>query len=218
MLQFVRLLNAMTSEGAEQFAAFLNHASSSDAGRLGQWLRSASDAQVREAAALLNAGRLDDFQSLVGIGGGFWAWLFGPRKPARPAPADEAAPEPVAADNAVRVPCPRCGHRLKFAAEHAGKKAKCSQCGEVFRLPAAAAASQADPPAPPRWDVTLFGKPVKRPDLACHFCGDDQVCLGHHGSHWRCVCGAIYCRRNCQLTINGGCPGCGGERADFVEG
>ena len=68
-----------------------------------------------------------------------------------------------------------------------------------------------------RWQVTIFGTAAKRPDLACRFCGDDQVSLAPHGSHMRCAdCGAIYCRRNCQTTINGGCPGCRSERGDFL--
>lgn len=34
-----------------------------------------------------------------------------------------------------RIACPHCGHRLKYAAEHIGKKAKCQKCGRAFRLP-----------------------------------------------------------------------------------
>lgn len=69
-----------------------------------------------------------------------------------------------------------------------------------------------------KWEPTIFGTAAKRPDLACGFCGDDNVALGHYGSHYRCGnCGAIYCRRNCQLTPNGGCPGCRSDRGDFLE-
>ncbi len=34
-----------------------------------------------------------------------------------------------------RIECPNCGNKLKYADEHAGKKAKCQKCGASFRLP-----------------------------------------------------------------------------------
>ena len=70
-----------------------------------------------------------------------------------------------------------------------------------------------------RWDVMIFGEEAVRPDLACHFCGDDRVAIGNNGSHLRCCrCGAVYCRRNCQASIHGQCPRCGeADRINYVE-
>lgn len=34
-----------------------------------------------------------------------------------------------------RTPCPNCGHRLKYAAEHFGKKARCPRCDQRLTLP-----------------------------------------------------------------------------------
>jgi hypothetical protein len=34
-----------------------------------------------------------------------------------------------------RIKCPGCGHRLKYAEEHAGKSAKCRKCGQSIQLP-----------------------------------------------------------------------------------
>jgi len=33
-----------------------------------------------------------------------------------------------------RMECPKCGHRLKFDAEHVGKKARCQKCKRQFRV------------------------------------------------------------------------------------
>jgi hypothetical protein len=41
-----------------------------------------------------------------------------------------------------RVNCPGCGHRLKYADEHAGKKARCQKCRQSFPLPSTARASE----------------------------------------------------------------------------
>ena len=83
MMQFAALLNELTPSGAEQFAKFLDTATSSDASRAGRWLSSATTTQVKEAAALLNQGNLDEFRDFIGIGKGFWGWLFGKRKQKR---------------------------------------------------------------------------------------------------------------------------------------
>jgi hypothetical protein len=34
-----------------------------------------------------------------------------------------------------QIECPGCGHKLKYAPEHVGKKAKCQKCGKAFVLP-----------------------------------------------------------------------------------
>ncbi len=142
MIQFAALLNDLSTTGAEQFAKFLNTASSSDASRAGRWLSSATASQVAEAAALLNQGNLDEFRELLGIGGGFWSWLFGRRKRGKPATAAAIAtaprPQPAktaTADEPLRAACPKCSHKLKYGAEHAGKRAKCPKCGVLIRLP-----------------------------------------------------------------------------------
>ncbi len=74
---------------------------------------------------------------------------------------------------------------------------------------------------PKRWEeLYIEGRYETRPEFACAFCGDANVAVGYYGSHLKCAnCGAIYCRSNCQLTKNGGCPGCGEvDRWNFVEG
>ena len=70
-----------------------------------------------------------------------------------------------------------------------------------------------------RWDVKVFGEEIVCPELACQFCGENRVAFGQHGSHLSCrSCGAIYCRRNCQASINGQCPRCGeADRIDAVS-
>ncbi len=37
-----------------------------------------------------------------------------------------------------RIACPGCGHGLKYSDEHAGKKAKCQNCGQLLQLPSMA--------------------------------------------------------------------------------
>lgn len=69
MLQFAALFNELSTEGAEQFAQFLNEATSDDTARVGCWFSSAAAGQVKDAAALLNQGKLDEFRMLVGISG-----------------------------------------------------------------------------------------------------------------------------------------------------
>lgn len=84
-----------------------------------------------------------------------------------------------------RVLCPHCGRRLKYAGEHAGKKAKCQKCGQSFRLPsgapgdssppsggrtvevAAAGASENTTPSgdPPLRNSSLPGTPLQDPDV-----------------------------------------------------
>lgn len=110
MMQFVRLLNAMSDEGPATFAEFLNQASSGDASRAGRWLSGASDAQIEKAAALLNAGDVDGFRDLIGCGG-FWSRLFGrkkkaPKKVAPPAPPPEEIDEPDEPDEPDEQPAP----------------------------------------------------------------------------------------------------------------
>src|SRR4051812_34177314 len=96
MMQFAALLNELATSGAEHFARFLSTANSSDASRAGRWLSSATNPQVKEAAALLNRGNLDEFRDLMGLGKGFWGWLFGKRKQKTPAsvPVTATAPPP----------------------------------------------------------------------------------------------------------------------------
>lgn len=77
MLQFATLLNELTESGVAQFTSFLNTARTSDASQAGRWLGSATDQQVKSAAALLNEGRLDDFRAFIGIRRGFWSRLLG---------------------------------------------------------------------------------------------------------------------------------------------
>lgn len=95
----------------------------------------------------------------------------------------------------------------------------CHQCGRQLEQSSKPAASSVAPQKAKRWDVPISGTPEKRPDLACQFCGDDNVAVGYMGSHLRCArCNAIYCRSNCQLTSSGGCPRCGEvDRWNFVE-
>ncbi|MEN1678653.1 MAG: RDD family protein [Planctomycetota bacterium] len=62
---------------------------------------------------------------------------------------------------ALKISCPECGKQLKITIEHAGKRAKCSGCGNTIRLPSrekieahlagmsAGAAAPATPPPPP---------------------------------------------------------------------
>jgi len=68
MMQFAVLLNELRGGGTDCFAKFLNTASTSDAGRAGGWLSSATPGQVKDAATLLNEGKLDEFRVLIGIG------------------------------------------------------------------------------------------------------------------------------------------------------
>jgi hypothetical protein len=172
MMQFAALFNEMTTAGAEVFAKFLNSASSSDATRAGRWLNAATPAQVKEAAAFLNQGNLDGFRELVGIGRGFWGWLFGKRKQTTPAPIPVAAPshaptpapkaaKPVSEPEKIKVSCPKCDHHMKYSPDSAGKKAKCSKCGHVFRLASALdkAAVAVQNPQQPKAD----GMPLPQP-------------------------------------------------------
>jgi hypothetical protein len=69
MFQFAVLLNDLRGAGTDCFAKFLNTASSSDASRAGSWMSSATPAQVKAAAALLNEDKLDEFRAMIGVGG-----------------------------------------------------------------------------------------------------------------------------------------------------
>ena len=61
-----------------------------------------------------------------------------------------------------------------------------------------------------RWDVLVVGEEYIHPDLACQICGENRIVLGDNGSHRRCCrCGTIFCRRNCEDSIDGQCPRCG---------
>ena len=53
--------------------------------------------------------------------------------PRRSAPAAPVLPDSIPAE------CPHCGYRYGVAATLAGRRARCKSCGEVFRLPTAAA-------------------------------------------------------------------------------
>ena len=53
--------------------------------------------------------------------------------------------------------CPRCGHAYRFAAQIGGKRARCKECQEVFRVPSQSAPAAgyvrpmtASPPVTPR--------------------------------------------------------------------
>jgi hypothetical protein len=95
----------------------------------------------------------------------------------------------------------------------------CRQCGRELPQSSTSAASSVAPQKAKRWNVPISGTVEKRTDLACQFCGDDNVAIGYMGSHLRCArCNAIYCRGDCQLTASGGCPRCGEvDRWNFVE-
>lgn len=95
----------------------------------------------------------------------------------------------------------------------------CHQCDRPLNQSPTPAVTQAANEQAVKWDVPICGTPSKRPDVACRFCGDDNVAVGYMGSHLRCErCKAIYCRANCQVTPDGGCPGCGEtDRWNFVE-
>lgn len=146
MFQFVRLLNTMNETGATTFAEFLNHASTSDASRAGRWMSGASDAQISQAAALLNDGDVDGFRDLIGCGS-FWGRLFGrkkkatPKSPAPPQPEPEeepAAPAPPAAprqlpgleDMMESVGAASVG--VRFAIDRIESGAYGSECWKVF--------------------------------------------------------------------------------------
>jgi ubiquitin-protein ligase len=58
-----------------------------------------------------------------------------PRPQPAPAPRPPAAPA-ASADNSLRFPCPKCGVKLRFAAEHAGKPVRCPRCQNVVTVPA----------------------------------------------------------------------------------
>src|SRR5688572_7347174 len=84
----------------------------------------------------------------------------------------------------VQVPCPHCGAKLKAPDNATGKKVKCKQCNQGFRIPGTAAASPIgdddipvadlveEPPSPPppaKPAATLpsadpfdFGKPAAK--------------------------------------------------------
>src|ERR1700722_18399917 len=174
MMQFAALFNELTTSGAEYFAKFLNTASSSVACSAGRWLSSATPAVVRDAAALLNQGSLDEFRNFIGIRKGFWGWLFGKRKQKTPTsvPVGAKAPPPEAAKagakpETIKVSCPKCDHKLKYPLGSAGKKAKCSKCAHIFRLSPspgkAAVAAQA--PRQPKVD----GAPQVQPGAAAEW-------------------------------------------------
>lgn len=63
-----------------------------------------------------------------------------------------------------RVECPGCGYVLKFADEHAGKKARCSKCGFAFRLPQFVEAGPARHPSTstprPVAEAARHGEPI----------------------------------------------------------
>jgi hypothetical protein len=78
MMQFAMLLNELREAGTDCFTRFLSKASSSEASQAGSWMNSATPAQVKTAAALLNEDKLDEFRALIGVGSA-----------RRPAPAAE---------------------------------------------------------------------------------------------------------------------------------
>jgi hypothetical protein len=61
-------------------------------------------------------------------------------EPQPPSSGDEAPSSP-----GMSFPCPRCGYGFTITPRLAGKRARCKQCGEVFRIPAADDAPVAQP-------------------------------------------------------------------------
>lgn len=66
----------------------------------------------------------------------------------------------------LAVTCPKCGARFRLAAEMAGKKGRCAKCGDVFRVPAAAA-----PVPSPAKPLPTKGAPAPKPiAVYCRVC------------------------------------------------
>lgn len=137
--RMAELFGALTNVGTEAYAQFCNRASPGQSKVFADWISAANSAQVKEAARRLNSGTSADPSSFVG-------WLDTLRT-GKPAPD----PEPG------KVTCPQCERKIKYADEQAGKKAKCSKCGHVFRIPPldparAIAASSSAPRSSPQTD------------------------------------------------------------------
>ncbi len=50
---------------------------------------------------------------------------------------------------AIKFACPHCGKRFTAKEENAGKRAKCSACGEVTRIPSQSTSEADHSPTPP---------------------------------------------------------------------
>ncbi len=82
---------------------------------------------------------------------------------------------------AIEFPCGSCGKRLTAKDEHAGKRAKCSACGGVTRIPSQPTREADDsPPAPaPKPAVDPRGLPDPTPPplpsatKPCPYCAED---------------------------------------------
>ena len=58
----------------------------------------------------------------------------------------------------IVLDCPGCGKRYEIDGALAGKKSRCKQCGEVFKIPVPTAVSAPPPPSkPPRPPQTASG-------------------------------------------------------------
>jgi hypothetical protein len=130
--RMAELFGVLTNVGSEAYAQFCNRASPGQSKAFADWISAANSAQVKEAAGRLNSGKPGDPASFVG-----WLDTLRTREPA-------PDPEPG------KVACPQCERMIKYAGGQAGKKAKCSKCGHVFRIPAHPARANAASSTPQR--------------------------------------------------------------------
>lgn len=100
-----------------------------------------------------------------------------------------------------RIQCSRCGHRLKYADEHVGRKAKCQKCRLSFDLPPPGAARNPvpdpSPPGPPPADPSFpDGEDIR---TTCPHCAAGyEIPARYVGRRVRCQA----CEREFRIAVD----------------
>jgi|GEM_PF-805454 len=91
-------------------------------------------------------------------------------KPAAPAAQRPAAAKPGAPKAVIKFYCPHCGQKMGVAAEHAGKRVRCTKCKEPVSIPmsseATAGPSASRASAAPKAPAVSGARPVASPPAA----------------------------------------------------